>query len=52
MEAEVWILCDPLLLRHRLALNNWGWLPCLVDSEEAVLDKAAATIFGGVGRIP
>jgi hypothetical protein len=31
-------------LRQRLKLENWGWLPFLVSSDEAVLDKAAQDI--------
>lgn len=34
---------DPTLA-ERLRLNNWGWLPFLCGSDEAVLDKAAENI--------
>ncbi len=33
-------------LRQRLKLENWGWLPFLTGSDEAVLDKAAQDIIG------
>jgi len=33
-------------LRQRLGLNNWGWLPFLINSDEAVLDKAAQDVQG------
>jgi superfamily II DNA/RNA helicase/ribosomal protein L40E len=31
-------------LRQRLKLENWGWLPFLTGSDDAVLDKAAEDI--------
>ena len=40
------IIPNDAKLRHRLELDNWGWIPYLVDSEEAVLDKSAAVILG------
>lgn len=33
-------------LPGRLHLQDWGWLTYLIDSDEAVLDKAAATLIG------
>ncbi len=40
------IIPEDVDLRRRLGLDNWGWRPYLVDSEEAVLDKAATAILG------
>ena len=31
-------------LRQALKLNNWGWVPYLIDSEDAILDKTAKMI--------
>jgi ATP-dependent helicase YprA (DUF1998 family)/predicted transcriptional regulator len=33
-------------LPQRLSLNDWGWLSYLIDSDDAVLDKAAQTLRG------
>lgn len=34
---------DPVL-RQVLKLENWGWIPNLIDSEDAILDKTAQII--------
>lgn len=37
---------DDPQLPQRLSLNDWDWLTYLIDSEEAVLDKAAQILTG------
>lgn len=37
---------DDATLLERLRLKDWNWLPYLIDSEEAILDKTFANISG------
>ncbi|MFZ5810004.1 MAG: DEAD/DEAH box helicase [Chloroflexota bacterium] len=45
-QALIRILPSDLELRQHIAFDQWGWLPFLIGSEEAVLDKAAQDIMG------
>lgn len=49
-EALLRVIPPDTELRKRLCLENWGWVPNLVQSDEAILNRAAEEFLDEIGE--